>query len=249
MVVGNDDPGLVELRHHVTGHEFARGVVRIGVVGLQDLQSVANGDARRHHQEAAGEPPGRRVAHGVDRLPGDDHGHHGGLAGTGGQLEREAQQLGVGLGVDGREVIEESPSLLADLGRHLGQPDHRLHRFHLAEERTHPAECVRSPMLQQTPGLGRDPPVVRVLEAAPAVNLFTQLVDERPDVVLLVRRRQAQPLIEHQGRLRLGLLPGLGDRGHERRLPPTGHLALRRLARFVQLPMPRRRRVRGVQNW
>ncbi len=97
VVVGDDDLGLVEVVEHVARDELAAGVVAVGVVGLQDAQAVLDGEAGRDDRGSRAVNcllPG--AAHGVDRLPGDQHRHHGGLAGAGGELQRQAQ-LGVGV--------------------------------------------------------------------------------------------------------------------------------------------------------
>jgi hypothetical protein len=49
-----------------------------------------------HDEKAARELLAGRVAHGIDGLPGDQHGHDGGLASTRGQLEGHAEQVRVG---------------------------------------------------------------------------------------------------------------------------------------------------------
>src|SRR5438034_6692543 len=51
---------------------------------LKHSEAVADGDARGHHQESTSESLAGWSAEGVDRLPGDEHGHDGCLAGTGG---------------------------------------------------------------------------------------------------------------------------------------------------------------------
>ena len=96
-----------------------------------------------------------RLAHGVDRLPGDEHRHDCGLAGAGRELQREAHQLGVGVVVRVGQVLEE-PLAAAVVRRDLGQPDRRLDRFDLAEERADATECVVPPVLEQPGRLGRD---------------------------------------------------------------------------------------------
>ena len=45
----------------------------------------------RDDQEAAGELLAGGAAHGVDRLPGDQHRHDGGLAGAGGELQGQTR--------------------------------------------------------------------------------------------------------------------------------------------------------------
>ena len=56
------------------------------------------------------------AADGVDRLPGDQHGHDGGLAGAGGELQREAHQFGVGVLVGGGQMFEDAACRSCDCG-------------------------------------------------------------------------------------------------------------------------------------
>ena len=60
---------------------------------------------------------------GIDRLPGDDHGHDRGLAGTGRELQRSPKDLRIGLPVHRGQVIEEALPFLADARRYFGEPD------------------------------------------------------------------------------------------------------------------------------
>ena len=90
--VGDEDLGAAEVRQHVRGDEFAAGVVALRVVRQQHAQAIADGDAGRRHQKAAGEARAVRTAHRVHRLPGDEHGHHRRLARAGGELQREAAE-------------------------------------------------------------------------------------------------------------------------------------------------------------
>ena len=53
--VGDDDPGLAELFKLVAGDDVAKAVVIVGVVGEQDAQTVADGDAGADDQERVGE--------------------------------------------------------------------------------------------------------------------------------------------------------------------------------------------------
>jgi hypothetical protein len=50
--------------------------------------------------------------HGVDRLPRDQHGHDGGLARAGGQLQGQAHQLWVGVVVGVGQVLKKTFSVL-----------------------------------------------------------------------------------------------------------------------------------------
>jgi hypothetical protein len=58
-------------------------------------------------------------------------------------------------------------------------------RFHLTEERADSGERVVPPVLEQAGCLRGDVPSGRVGQAPPAVHLDSQLVDQRPDIVLL----------------------------------------------------------------
>ena len=190
-------------------------------------------------------------AHGVDGLPGDEHGHDGGLAGAGGQLQRQAHQLGVGVVVGVGQVVEEALAGLADCGRDLGQPDGGLDRLDLAEERPDAAELVVPPVLEQAGGFGRDLPVVRVGQRPPLVHLLAHLVDDRSGVVLLLlrwrapcpRRRRSAPACAAPLRfLRLG------DRRDELGAAAGFDDLLGRLAVVVELPVPARVLVGRVED-
>jgi hypothetical protein len=82
-------------------------VVVVRVVRLQHAQAVADRQARRDDEEAAGERLAARAADRVQRLPGDEHRHHRRLAGPRGQLQREPVEARVRLGVDRLQVLEQ----------------------------------------------------------------------------------------------------------------------------------------------
>ena len=69
-----------------------------------------------HNQKPAREVLAARAAHGVDRLPRDQHRHDGGLAGAGGELQGEAHKFGIGVLVGGGQMIEDALAALADWG-------------------------------------------------------------------------------------------------------------------------------------
>ena len=112
VVVGDDDLGAFDIVEHVAGNQFAAGVVAVGIVRLEHAQPVLDRQAGRDDQETAGEVFAPGPANGVDRLPGDEHRHDGGLARAGGQFQREAHQLRVGVADwhwrDVREIASRS---------------------------------------------------------------------------------------------------------------------------------------------
>jgi hypothetical protein len=124
------------------------------------------------------------MAHGIERLPGNQHGHHRGLARTRCQLERQAQQIGIGRGIGRFEMCPEAAALRGGLGCHFGKPDHRFHRFHLAEERALVGKIVMAPMPQQTLGRCAHLPL-RFRQGPPALHGRTDAVDHFGGIVFL----------------------------------------------------------------
>ena len=192
VVVGDDDLRALDVVEHVGRDQLAACVVAVGVVRLEDAQAVLDREPGRDDEEAAREALALRAADGVDRLPGDEHRHDGRLAGAGGELQREAQQLRVGVVVRVREVLEEPLAALAGVRRDLGQPDGRLDRLDLAEERADALnwwcrQCWRSRAVSgvtcQWFGFGR---------LRHCVDERAELVDDRGRVVLLRLRRDAR---------------------------------------------------------
>ncbi len=116
VVVGDDDLGAVHVVQHVAGYQLAARVVAVRVAGVEDAKTVLDRDPRGDDEEAAGEALALRPPDGVDGLPGDEHGHDRRLARPRGQLERQAQQLRVGVGVCVRPGARGTPSPAARCG-------------------------------------------------------------------------------------------------------------------------------------
>ena len=75
-------------------------VIVVGIARQQHVKAILDRDAGRDDQEGAREAVGSwRVRDGVERLPGDDHRHDGGLARARRHLQGQAEELGVGLGI------------------------------------------------------------------------------------------------------------------------------------------------------
>ena len=149
--VFNQDVGAVELLPQRLGWaQFKLVVVIVFMPGHQHLQARLHRQARRH-QENSARILARRLGVGqrVQHLPGDDHGHHRGLAAARGHLVAQPLKLAaIALDVDA----------LAVLGQRLQVPDQRLDGFELAKvERPLPARhlvCI-PPVLQQPQRDGR----------------------------------------------------------------------------------------------
>ena len=118
--------------------------------------------------------------------PGDDHGHDGGLAGAGGQLESDSQQLRVGFLVHAGQPVQDPPAVSAHSGSNFGEPDESFHSLDLAEERAKIAEVVLPPMQEQPGRLRRDAPVVGAGDVPPLVNTPPDLVHGGGNIVLLL---------------------------------------------------------------
>ena len=175
VVVGDDDFCLFEFAQHVLRDEFAAAVVAFRVVGQQHPQAVADGDAGGDDQKALGEAAALGVADGVDRLPGDQHGHYGGFASAGCQLEGDARQLGVGFPVHSGQLLVDFLRPCAGVGRDFGEPDDGLRRFDLAKERADSAEAVIAPVVEQLRRCRRHLPLAAVGQPAPVVNLLAHI--------------------------------------------------------------------------
>ena len=206
VVVGDDDLRPVEVGQQVVRHEVAAAVVAVRVVRLEHPQPILDGEAGGDDQESPREAAAARPAHRVDGLPGDQHGHHGGLARAGGELERKAEQPRVRFLGGVLQVSEEAPAGPARVGGGLGQPDGGLDRLDLAEEGPDAGEAVVPPVPEQARGLRGHPPLPRVRQPAPGVDLAADAVDD-PGVPLVLLLAGGEPLafVEDQGFL--GVLP------------------------------------------
>ena len=123
-------------------------------------------------EELVAEAAVLRVGRLVERLPGDEHRHEDGLAGTGRHLEGEARQAAVVCSFSCADDVERLG--VADLLGGLRQVDRGLGGLDLAEEQ--PALAVLgAPVVEQVARRRRD---VRVLLRPPAFNGLADLVDD-----------------------------------------------------------------------
>jgi hypothetical protein len=148
-------------------------------------------------------------ARGIQRLPGDQHGHDGRFARTGGELEGDPQKGRVRLGVQGAQAFE--------LGawRHLGQPDRGLRCFDLAEEQA--LGALRVPPVLQQPRRHRGDGRAQsgIAQRAPGGDLGADLVD------IVVRLALAVRVLEFEACLRLRPVLGRRHRDDELAPPPA----------------------------
>ena len=116
VVVRDDDFGAVDVRQHVGRNEVAVAVVALRVVRLEDSQAVPDRDPRRDHQETPAVEVASRCPDIVDGLPGDQHGHDGGLAAAGGHFQGGAgANQGLGCSLAASQPL--SDSVVAALAR------------------------------------------------------------------------------------------------------------------------------------
>src|SRR3954471_17069269 len=108
---------------------------------------------------------------------------------------------------------------------------------------------MMTPMLEQARRLRRDLPLVWVGQCTPRVDMASNLVDDRGDVVLLFGRGKTPALVENEPLLGCTLLLlRLRDWGDELGAPAAFYDPLGWLACLVEFPMPDRVLVRRIQD-
>ena len=246
VVVRDHDARLTERIEEVGRGQLAFAVVAVRIVRLQHAQPVADRDAGSDDEETPREALAAGVTYGVDRLPGDDHRHHGGLAGSGRELEGEPPEAGVGVLAGALQRAQQfARPPIAALGRHLGQPDQRLDGLDLAEEGAEVAELVPPPVIEQAGRLGRDLPALPG-QTAPRADQSAQFLDAGGELVLLVLAGEALALVEHHRTL-AAATAGRRHRRHKRHGPAPFFDVAGRQPGAVELPVARGCLVRRVQ--
>ena len=252
VVVRDDDLGPVEVGQHVVRDQLAALIIAVRVIRLQDSQAISNSDSWCDDQESPRELSTVRTSNRVDRLPRDQHGHHGRLAGSCRELQRDPHQFGIRLLVRRKDMVQE---LLADLSCfrcYFRKPDGRLGSFDLTEEWAKAAELVMSPMLQQPGRLRRHVPVIWIRECSPLFDMLSNLIDDRRRVVLLLFGRESFAFIEDEFFVFVGLLFltffGLWDRRNEFGPSPSRDDLLRWLPGLIQLPVLRGIAIRRIED-
>ncbi len=123
MPVSHLELALLPPLHHPARHEIELLVVVVGHRRQKHLQPFCDNQVRANHQHGVQETPVLPFGDLIDDLPDDNHGHHDGLARTGGHLAGTAGEA-VFLGES------DAPPLG---GRGFHQPVKGLGRFPLAE--------------------------------------------------------------------------------------------------------------------
>ena len=238
VIVGDDDLRPPDLRQHLRRRDLAGLIVVVRLARQQYAKPILDRDARSDDQEGAGKIFGV-LPRGVDRLPGDQHGHDRRLAAPGRHLQGQAEKFGIGLLVGFGDLIQKTLRRRT-LRRDLRQPDNRLDGFDLAEEGLRSHKFVIAPVLQEPLGDCGHAPVSRISHTPPPIEVAADLVDQR---VLGVG-------LQIEGPLRRGrLLPRGRNRDNKsRRAAALPRLPLERLAVWVEWMMELWRSVGRVQN-
>ena len=125
------------------------------------------------------------MAHRVDGLPSDNHGHEGRLAGAGREFQRDARELEVCCGIRVVDPLEDALVSGTLVRRHFHQPNQRFDGFSLTEKRTNATKLVVAPVLEQPRRFGCDSPICRIRTPSPVVDVLADSVDIRGGVILL----------------------------------------------------------------
>ena len=153
-------------------------------------------------------------------------------------------------------MIEESAAFVAECRRDFGQPDRGLRRLDLAEERPNVTEAVplasrarsvAAPVLEEPSRFRSHAPPAGVRNRPPRIDPAPQLVDDLHQLVLLFLRLQCLRRLVEDKRALAPLLR-LRDWRDERDAPAAVEDAARGLAGLVELPVPRRVLVGGVED-
>ena len=247
VVVRDDDLRLAEICEHVVRDELAALVVAVRIVRLKDAQSVSDGEPRGDDEEPSREPGASRSAHRVDRLPGDEHGHDGGLARARRELQGHSREPRVRLLARDLEPFDEWTRLAPEARCDFGEPDGGLDGLDLAEEGPDPGEFVSAPVLEQACRLRRHLPLSGIRDRSPLVHASPKAVDELHELVLLALGRELSGFLVEDD-LTLALLLRPRDGAQEQCVSPFVADLARGLARRIKFPVPGRVLVRRVED-
>ena len=77
MVIGNDNLGSLDVLKHVVRNDFTFVIISVRIVGLQNPESIFDGQAGGYYQKTSGEGFRRGMPRCVYSLPRDQHSHDG----------------------------------------------------------------------------------------------------------------------------------------------------------------------------
>src|ERR1035441_3026911 len=173
--IGDETLGFAKVGELVGGNDVELAIIIVRVVGKEDAQAVADGDAGGNDEEGVGEFRALRIGQLVEGLPSDEHGHDDVLAAAGGHLAGDAIQEGVGVFVGAANLVFDPGVALAL--RHLGEVDEGFEGFDLAEEQFLVA-IGAGPILKKLGGGAGDAGKALIAEIAPLLHPSADLVDE-----------------------------------------------------------------------
>ncbi len=249
VIVGDDDLGAGDVGEEIGRDESAGGIeVAVRLIGMEYLEAVLDGEAGGDDEEAAGEGFAPGMADGVDGLPGDEHGHDGGFAGSGGEFEGEAEKFGIRFLIDLFEMGFEGFGGFAEFGGDFEEPDGGFDGFDLAEEGADASEVVAAPVLEEAGGFGRDEPIGGVGQVAPLSDEKAEIVDDGSDIVLLLFGGEAVAFVEGNTGLAGFAFFGRGNGRDEFCATAGFEDAVGGLAVGVEFPVAAGEFIRGVEN-
>jgi hypothetical protein len=174
------------------------------------------------------ELPGFRAA--FNRLPRDQHRHHGSLARAGRELQSQTEKFGIRIVIGVFHVLKKLRAGLPHLRGDLGKPNGGLHRLDLAEKRPDVIELVGPPVLKQTLRLRRYQPVLRI-QTPPLIDIGPKFVDDGSSLLILLPGcRNPGTVVQSQALLPAALLLSrLRNRSDERSNSTSVNQSLSRL--------------------
>jgi hypothetical protein len=168
--------GPVQILQHVAGHDFKIDVQIVGVIGFKHAKPIFDGETVSANQKAPRKYFAAGTPHGVDCLPGDQHGHDSCLAGTGRKLQRKAHQFWVGIFI-GRVEMSERPLSIPRTRCDFHKPNRGFHRFDLTKELADVSAFAVTPMLKKPRGFRGHLPLRGIGQCAPCVHIAPNFID------------------------------------------------------------------------
>jgi hypothetical protein len=145
--IRDHDLGSPDFLKQVLWNQFAVFVIAVRIVRLQNTKTILDRKTGRDNKKSAREVLTPGAANSVNSLPRNEHRHNRGLAGAGGELQRETLNLGVGVPVRCANMLQYAfPG--DEMRRDLSKPDDSLNGLDLTTEWASIVKLVMAPMLQ-----------------------------------------------------------------------------------------------------